>query len=546
MPRAELERRLRELEAQRRALREQENSLQETLRARDRYANLYDFAPITYLTLDGFGVVKEINLTGASLLGRSRDRLIGRPLRRFIQRADHATFSSYMQRCRDSASELAIELHMFGKSGSFLAQLNTHRMSDSSELRQMMYSMAIIDLSEYRRAEEKRTESMLREHTSRAAAQLKDQLIAMVSHELRTPLTSILLWVKILRRKLSPELQQQHAQAIEAIERSAESQRQLIDDLLDVSAIAAGKMHLDIRSVELEPLLRKAIEATSPAAESKQIHIELSVGTDLGGVRADPNRLRQVVWNLTNNAVKFTPAGGRVQIHARRVADEVEIRVQDTGCGIDTDFLPFVFQAFRQADASITTRVHGGLGLGLAICKQLVEQHGGTIQASSPGAGQGATFTVRMPRRPLHESAGSAPRPARTNAPTQLDGLHVLLVEDEDETRNALVTLVREAGAEVLAVDSTEAAINAFLRARPDLVLGDIGMSGQDGYSLMERLRAMEQQGSHVPALALTAYTRDADRERALRAGFDRYLGKPIEPALLLSTMRDLAGRPAS
>jgi len=296
-------------------------------------------------------------------------------------------------------------------------------------------------------------------------------------------------------------------------------------------------------------VVRTSVESVLPTAEAKGVAVATDLGADVGVVWADPNRLRQVVWNLLNNAVKFTPAGGRVDVGLWRRGREVEIRVADTGQGIDPAFLPHVFEPFRQAEAS-TTRAHGGLGLGLAICKQLVEQHGGTISAESEGPGRGAAFAVRLPLPAMRtggarvgskEAAGTAPA-----GQGELGGVRVLLVEDDPETRAALEVLLRQAGAEVTAVESAAAAVRAFEQSPPDLLVSDIGMPGEDGYALMRRVRAMEAAGNAepVPAVALTAFARAADNDKALAAGFNRHLGKPVDPEQLLSALRSLlAGR---
>ena len=393
-----------------------------------------------------------------------------------------------------------------------------------------------------------------RERAARAeaerASRMKDEFLATLSHELRTPLSSILIWSKLLRRHAGdrPEL----VEAMDAITRSAEAQRQLIEDLLDTSRITSGKLRLEMRFTELAPLVKQSVDSVLPTAEAKGVTVATDLGASVGVVLADPDRLRQVVWNLLVNAVKFTPAGGRIDVGLWRRGREVEIRVTDTGRGIDPGFLPHVFEPFRQAESS-TTRAYGGLGLGLAICRQLVEQHGGTIAAARDGPGRGATFTVRLPLpsvRPPKVAAtgrtgGHPATPAGNGGghATRLDDVHVLVVEYEPETRNALLTLLREAGARVTAAASAAAAAEAFARARPDVLVSDIGMPDEDGYSLIRRLRELESApdagGGRTPAIALTAFARPSDAEEALAAGFDRHIGKPVDPEQLLAVLRD-------
>jgi len=514
--------------------------------SRDRYAELYDFAPLAYVTLDVHGIILDINLTGAALLGLPRQHLQGQPLRAFLDKGAHQAFFDHLRRCRESGRDISGPLSLLAKGGRpFPAQMTTHAVTVSAS-QETQLRTAITDLTEVQRTEQERRQVLLRETSARAAAEAKDRLIAMVSHELRTPLSAVLLWAKILQIKpvSGPEL----AHALEVIVRNAEAQRQLIDDLLDVSRIASGKMRLQMRPTEVAPIVRAAADALQPMARTKQIQLEGDAEEGLT-LRVDPERLQQVLWNLISNALKFTPAGGQVSVSARRFGNELDLRVTDSGAGIDPQLLPHVFEPFRQADSAITTRPHGGLGLGLAISQQIIELHGGSIHARSDGRGSGATFVIRLPlllgRQPIDARAGEdavAEGEAAAEAAT-LAGLNVLVVEDELATRSALERLIGEAGAEVIAVDSAQAAIDVFSRRRPDLLVGDIGMPGVDGYQMMRHLRAIEQSGGRpVRALALTAFASKLDHERAQQAGFDRHLGKPIEPAELLFALRQLAG----
>jgi PAS domain S-box-containing protein len=377
-----------------------------------------------------------------------------------------------------------------------------------------------------------------------AANHMKDEFLATLSHELRTPLSAVLIWSKLLRDAgvTSPNL----AEGLEAIERSAEAQKQLIDDLLDSSRITSGKLRLEMQATDLVPLVREAVEAIVPTADARELILETDFGDNIGVVTADPDRIRQIVWNLLTNAVKFTPRGGRIDVGLWRRDGGITIRVADTGRGIDPAFLPHMFERFRQADPAMT-RTSGGLGLGLSIVKQLVELHGGTIMAESNGAGQGAVFTVRLPLRALGRgrSAARAARIVEKPLPTDLSGVKVLLVEDQQHTREAVRTLLRHAGAGVTAVGATAEALAAFESDRPDVIVCDIGLPDTDGYTLLRQVRAAEAAAKTppAPAIALTAFAREQDREAALAAGFDTFVTKPFEPDILLGLLAKLAGR---
>ncbi|HEV3459806.1 MAG TPA: chemotaxis protein CheB [Thermoanaerobaculia bacterium] len=378
-----------------------------------------------------------------------------------------------------------------------------------------------------------------------AANRMKDEFLASLSHELRTPLNAILLWAKLLQGTAAAATEPQVGEGLAAITRGAEAQKALIEDLLDVSRISSGNLRLQVREIELAGVVHEAIESIEPTADAKQLTVNADLGQDVGVVRADPDRLRQIVWNLLTNAVKFTPQGGRIEVALRRLKEEVEISVADTGAGIKSDFLPDVFDRFRQGDAS-KARVHGGVGLGLAIAKQLTELHGGTIGARSPGPNQGATFVVRLP---LPRVTVYAPSQVAAGAPAAgeedsaiLSGLTLLLVEDDVETRQALVLLLGRAGLNVIEAGTAAAALESFDTSPPDLILSDISLPGEDGYALIRRIRAREAQSGAVPvpAVALTAYAGETDRRMALEAGYQQHLGKPIGPDDLLVELRAL------
>jgi signal transduction histidine kinase/CheY-like chemotaxis protein len=391
---------------------------------------------------------------------------------------------------------------------------------------------------------QRRTSEELRE-----ANRLKDEFLATVSHELRTPLTAILGWAHLLR---AGQLDEKSApNALETIERNARAQSPLIDDLLDVSRIITGNLRLDVRQIEPGSFIEPAIEALRPAAEAKDVRIQKVMDTGVVSVAGDPARLQQVVWNLLSNAIKFTPKGGKVQVRLERINSHIEIAVSDTGIGIKPEFLPHVFERFRQADQK-TTRQQGGLGLGLAIVRHLVELHGGTVEADSTGEGQGTTFVVKLPIVSVYQKdnlVGRVHPAARDTLPTyecpeRLEGLKVLVVDDETDTRELLRVGVGQCGAEVLTAGSAQEALEAIAEESPDLLISDIGMPGEDGYELIRKVRALPAgRGRKIPAIALTAYARTEDRMRALRAGYQSHIAKPVELAELITVMASLVKR---
>ncbi len=415
------------------------------------------------------------------------------------------------------------------------------------------------DITRRKSAESERETLLAREQELRQTAEtanlLKDEFLATLSHELRTPLNSILGWSQMLQSHHLGE--NETAKALAIIERSARSQNQLIEDILDVSRIITGKLRLDVRGVDLPNVISAAVDAARPAAEAKNIRLQTLLDPNAGPISGDPDRLQQIVWNLLSNAVKFTPKNGRIQIRLERVNSHVEIVVSDTGKGIEAEFLPHVFDRFRQSDGSMTRR-HGGLGLGLAIVRQIVELHGGTVAAMSGGEDQGATFTISLPLLPVRrETSSDVPRvhPAaqssagnkaetETDCPPELAGLRVLLVDDEADSRDLLNLILNSCGAEVVAADSAAEAYAAIGREKFDLLISDIGMPDEDGFSLIGKIRELpDARGGSVPAIALTAYARSEDRVRAIRSGFQMHIAKPVEPAELVAVAANLAGR---
>jgi PAS domain S-box-containing protein len=375
---------------------------------------------------------------------------------------------------------------------------------------------------------------------------LKDEFLATVSHELRTPLTAILGWARLLENGGLGEVQSERA--IQTIQRNAKVQAQIIDDILDVSRIVTGNLYLEFEPLELTPILEAATNVVRPTADAKHISIDVSLSDQPALVSGDAHRLQQIVWNLLSNAIKFTPAGGRVQIETEQTDAHVSLRISDSGQGINAEFLPHVFERFRQADSS-TTRRHGGLGLGLAIARHLVEIHGGSVIAQSGGEGRGATFTVVLPLFKDEKSSSTSDHRdevsvGKTAEPPDLNGIHVLVVDDDAGTREMLSTALNERHARVTAVASAREALRAIRSSRPDVLVSDIAMPIEDGYSLIEKIRLIEPAtAKHIPAVAITAYAREEDRRRALAAGYQSYLPKPIEPAELIAIVAELKER---
>jgi signal transduction histidine kinase/ActR/RegA family two-component response regulator len=379
----------------------------------------------------------------------------------------------------------------------------------------------------------------------------KDEFLAMISHELRTPLNAILGWAHLLRTGGLDEATHQHA--LEAVERNSKAQARLVEDLLDVSRIITGKMRLDVQQVDLISVIHAAVNAIRPASEAKSIRLQMVLDPNAGPVSGDPARLQQVVWNLLANAVKFTPKNGRVQLRLERINSHVEITVSDTGQGIHQDFLPYVFDRFRQEDSS-TTRKAGGLGLGLAIVRHLVELHGGTVSAYSAGDGQGATFTIDLPLMIVRdaerfpEEAMARRHPAASDAafecPEDLSGLKVLVVDDHADARELVVAILRKCGAEVQPASSAADALTLFEEIRPDVLISDIEMPDLDGYSLIRRVRSLEEKwGGRIPSAALTAHASVQDRMKVLSAGYDIHVPKPVDPFELLAVIASLGRR---
>jgi signal transduction histidine kinase/ActR/RegA family two-component response regulator len=400
--------------------------------------------------------------------------------------------------------------------------------------------------------EQARAEAALRnaEHTERVArteaeraGRIKDEFLATLSHELRTPLHAILGWSQILRK--NTEMPAKASEGLSVIERNARSQAQIISDLLDMSSIISGKVRLDVQRADLANIVQAAVDTVRPAAEAKGIRLHIVLDPLARQVRGDPNRLQQVFWNLLTNAIKFTPKGGRVSVSLERVNSHLEVNFADTGEGIDAGFLPYVFDRFRQADSAIDRR-HGGLGLGLSIVKQLVELHGGTISVKSGGKGLGSTFRVALPLMATIADSRDAPRshhptesvyrePAPDTPGANLSGFKILVVDDESDARALVRHWLEDCNAIVSTAASAEEALKILEQDPPDLLISDIGMPGEDGYRLIQRIRALGSDRARTPAIALTAYARVDDRVKAIESGYQMHLAKPVEPLELIA-----------
>jgi signal transduction histidine kinase/CheY-like chemotaxis protein len=402
-------------------------------------------------------------------------------------------------------------------------------------------------IAELQRSEEARGQLLLRAERARADAEaanrIKDEFLATLSHELRTPLTSLLGWSSVLREARQDEAML--TQGLDAIDRNARIQAQLIDDLLDVSRIVSGKLNLDVRPLDTSSVIRAAINVVRPAADAKSISLDYWAQPGLGAISADSARLQQIVWNLLSNAVKFTPQGGKIEVQLKQEGSDAKIIVKDSGQGIEPEFLPRVFDRFRQADSS-TTRSFGGLGLGLAIVRHLVELHGGTVSAESEGIKKGATFSATFPLLAVPADPATLAHAGEVTAidVPSLTGLRVLLVDDEPEAREIISTVVSRTGADIRACSSAREALTTISDWKPDVLLSDIAMPDEDGYSLIKQIRMLPRdKGGDIPAAALTAYARDEDRRRALDAGYQMHIAKPVSSSHLITMIARLTGR---
>lgn len=518
--------------------RQQRQQAEDSLRKTDEILRtVIEASPVAIITLSADRRVMTWNTAAEQMYGWRASEVVDRPLL-LIPTDYQDQFEDYFQQALQQPIKNLEVLHCQKSGAPLHVSMSLAPLPDRYGESPAVV-MTAADVTSRKQIEEQRLRLLEREQAARAEAEaanrVKDEFLAVLSHELRTPLNAIMGWSKLLRRgRLNATMVQQ---AIEVIERNATAQTRLIEDLLDTSWIIRGKVSLTLQPVDLAQLIRDMVKTLQPAAEAKSITVRLMLSNHLVPISADPGRLRQVVWNLLSNAIKFTPTRGQVTVALEQVNGDAQIQVTDTGIGIPDSFLPRVFHYFCQADAS-TTRSQGGLGLGLAISRHLVELHGGSIHAESAGVGQGATFTVRLPMRLLTQRTA----PHRVAA---LQNLRIMVVEDEPDARELLLVVLRQQGAEVLSTSSVQAALETIVTFQPDILISDIGMPGEDGYSLLRQVRTLPQYQSveNLPALALTAYAHPEDRERALAAGFQGHLAKPVDPTELVEVIQCMVGQ---
>lgn len=512
-------------------LKREQVAREEAETAREQITNILESITDGFLAFDSAWCFTYVNHEGSRTLGRSPAELIGKNVWEEFPELAVTSFGQLYQRAVAEGGPLEQEDYY----PPFQTWFSVRAYPSATGL-----ALYFRNINDRKQAEAEREQLLERERVAReqaeAANRIKDEFLAVLSHELRTPLNPILGWTRLLRAGNLDA--QKRALALETIERNAKLQTQLIEDLLDISRILQGKLTLHVCPVDLAVTVEAAKETIRLAAEAKSIQLQTRLEPSRGHVLGDPNRLQQVVWNLLINAVKFTPAGGQVEVRLTYESGYAQITVQDTGKGISPDFLPYVFDTFRQADGT-TTRQFGGLGLGLAIVRRIVELHGGTIEADSAGEASGSTFTVRLPLMlaPAVTQPGNRPIHPTIN----FHDLQILLVDDEADTRELITFILEQRGAKVTAVASAQEALATFRQTLPDLLLSDIGMPGMDGYHLIQQIRALQPaQGGEIPAIALSAYTGELNQQQALQAGFQTHLAKPVELENLVQAIGEL------
>jgi PAS domain S-box-containing protein len=531
---------LRDRKRTQQALKQQENQLRLITNA----------VPVFISYVDTEQLYRFNNKKYEEWFGVPASEIYGKHIREFMDESVYESVRPYIEAVL-SGEQVTYEINALDKDGasryfevSYVPQFNEEKAVEG-------FVGLISEISDRKQADQEREQLLLREKAARteaeAANRLKDEFLATLSHELRTPLNAMFGWTQLLTTRKFDETTT--ARALETINRNTKSLKILIEDVLDVSRIITGKLNLKVIPVELITVVEAALDTVRPAAEAKEIRLESISDSSVALVLGDVNRLQQIVWNLVSNAIKFTPHGGRVDVQLVQLDYHVQIRVRDTGEGIAADFLPYVFERFRQADSS-STRSHGGLGLGLAIVRHLVELHGGTVRAESPGIGQGATFIVTLPLKPAlkpttpEQLSATTTHEVAENCLPILQGLRVLVVDDEADACELIKAMLEPLGVEVRAAASAIEALVALQAFQPDVLLSDIGMPGENGYALIRQLRALSQEeGGRIPAVALTAYARAEDRTQALLAGFQLHVPKPVNQAELAAVVANLAGR---
>jgi PAS domain S-box-containing protein len=527
---------------------------QEELRTSEiRYRRLFESARDGILILNAVTLkITDVNPFMLEFLDYPRDKFLGKELWEIGLFSDKEASQAAFRELQETGYLRYEDLPLQTRHGElreveFVS--NVYREGDHQVIQ-----CNIRDITARKQAEEERgllLESCQVAHAEADEANtIKDEFLATLSHELRTPLTSILGWSQMLTDGNLGE--QESKRALETIVRSARAQRQLVDDLLDVSRIITGKLRLDMRPVELAPIIESVVDGVRPAADARSIHLQTTLDPLTSPISGDPDRLQQIIWNLLTNAIKFTPKGGRVEVRLERIASHMEITISDTGQGIAPEFLLHVFERFRQSDSS-STRSHGGLGLGLSIVRQLVEMHGGMVTAESPGEGAGTTFKVILPLLSVHHELSDVEiknnmigSKTLTYCQPSLAGLRVLVVDDEPDSQELIEVVLKGRGAQVVSVGSAVEALAEMSCKAFDVLVSDIGMPVMDGYALISKIRQLpKERGGRIPAAALTAYAGVEDRMRALSAGYQRHISKPVEPLELATVVANLAGRSA-
>jgi PAS domain S-box-containing protein len=519
-------------------------------RADELFRLAVEAAPAAMILVDRQGTIVMLNALTEPLLGYGRDEIIGQSIEQLVParfRGNHPAHREYFgvhaQRRPMGAGR---DLYALRKDGSEVpVEIG---LSPIETVEGWFVLAAVTDISERKQVEEQRAQLLVREQTSRTemerAGQLKDEFLAVLSHELRTPLNAVLGYAQLLGTDALSAEGTSHA--IAAIRRNAQAQARLVESLLDLSRIMAGKLELDVEHLDVARLVDAAVDVVRPDAKAKEIRLDVVMPTVVSSLAGDSGRLQQVFGNVLSNAIKFTPRGGRVGVQVVDQGDRVSIQISDTGRGIGADFLPYVFDRFKQADDP-TRRSRAGLGLGLALVREMVQAHGGTVEAESPGDGQGSTFTITLPLSialpAQSDDSGSAAWPETVSE--SLARLDIVLVDDHADARDLLSLLLQMRGATVRSVSSAAGALEAIALRRPDVLLADVGMPDVDGYSLIRKVRANDRQrGVHLPAIAVTAYATIADRERAIAEGYDGHVAKPVDPHALARTIARVVKTP--
>jgi PAS domain S-box-containing protein len=507
-----------------------------------KFKAIFDNAPSGILLLDEHLTYLEVNPAMCGLLGRAREEIVGRPLSAFLPPGTTADPQEIARALEGNGSWRGV--FPLRKADDTLVHLEWYISAHSFPGVRLA---VVTDITERIRLEHERNDLLASERTARAQAErasyLKDEFLGTLSHELRTPLNSILLWTQMLLQRVTDT--EQVKRGLTAIERNTRMQTQLISDLLDVSGIISGKLRLDVQLLDLAATIKSALEGLIPAIDAKELHLKTWFDPRVGMISGDPARLQQVVWNLVNNASKFTPKGGRIEVGLERIDSHVEISVSDTGQGVAPELLPYLFERFRQGDVS-SNRVSGGLGLGLAIVKHIVEMHGGIVSAASAGPGLGAKFIVRLPVAASFDESPQLPstnEAAQTTELARLEGVRVLIVDDDVDTCSVMSRILAETGAVVTTASDVEAGLVEIEQFDPQVLVSDIGMPERDGYDLIREVRTRGHSYQMLPAIALTALAGPQDRRRALLAGYQVHVAKPVDASELIAAIAALIGR---